>query len=72
VKKSVDILLFAAMAGPTKSGLPKHVSGQEFTVETAYDFITLNKLKATYRMVPTVAVEGADIVVGLTRQLEAA
>jgi hypothetical protein len=72
VKKSVDVLLSAAMAGPTKGGLPKHVTEQEFVVETNYDFITLSKLKATYRMVPTIAIEGADIVVGLTRQLEAA
>lgn len=72
VKKSIDPSLGSLMKGPTKDGLDKHVSGQELIIATAYNFISERVIKATYRMVPTVPVEGGSITVGLVRELEAA
>ncbi len=72
VHKSVAGLLSAVMNGPTKDGHKKHVSGQQLVIQTAYDFIALRILKATYRIVPLVPVEGGSITVGLARELEAA
>lgn len=72
VKKSIDPSLGSLMKGPTKDGLDKHVSGQELIIATAYNFLSERVIKATYRMVPTVPVEGGTITVGLVRALEAA
>jgi hypothetical protein len=57
---------------PTKDGLPSHASGWQIIVPTDFDFLTLRELRMTGRIVPTVPVEGGTIVIGLTRQLEAA
>lgn len=71
VKKSIDPLLGTVMAGPTKDGQEKHVSGQQLTIATAYNFLQLKIIKATYSMIPLVPVEGGVITVGLASQLEA-
>lgn len=70
VKKSVDTRLGAVMAGPTKDGLPSHVSEQDFTVATAYDFVGTQRLKCTYRVVPEIPIGGTDLTVGLVRSLQ--
>lgn len=70
VKKSIDPSLGSLMKGPTKDGLESHVSGQQLAIATNYDFLGTRTLKATYRMVPTVPVEGGVIEVGLVRDLE--
>lgn len=57
---------------PTKDGLPSHASGWQIIVPTDFDFLTLRELRMTGRIVPTVPIEGGTIVIGLTRQLEAA
>ncbi len=71
VHKSIATLLRSVMEGPTKDGHPQHISGQSLIIATAYDFIATRVLKATYKMVPLVPVEGGSVTVGLTRELEA-
>lgn len=69
VKASIDAPLNATMNRQTVSGLPSHVSGQQTVVETNYDFLTGGDLRITYKMVPTPAVEGGSITLGLVRQI---
>lgn len=70
VKKSIDPILGGVMGGPTKDGQDKHVSGQQLTIATAYNFLSLKIIKATYAFVPLVPVEGGTVTVGLTSQLD--
>lgn len=71
VRASIEPILGSLMTGPTKDGQEKHVSGQQLSVATNYNFISERKLRVTYRMVPLVPVEGGSITVGLTRELDA-
>ena len=69
VKQSVEGPLASVINKPTISGLDSHVSAQELVVETNYDFLTTAELRITYRMIPTVPVEGGTITLGLTRSI---
>jgi hypothetical protein len=69
VKASIDAPLNALMNRTTVSGLPSHVSGQQTVVETNYDFLSGGDLRIIYKMVPTPAVEGGSITLGLVRQI---
>jgi hypothetical protein len=64
--------LSAAMNGPTKDGLPSHVTSAATQIDIESDFATDRTIKVTDRVVPLFAIEGFAIVMGLTRQLEAA
>jgi hypothetical protein len=64
--------LSAAMKGPTKDGLPSHVTEASTQCDTESDFASDRTVRITDRVVPTFPVEGFAIVMGLTRQLEAA
>jgi hypothetical protein len=69
VKMSVEGPLNSVINKPTVGGLDSHVSGQEVVVETNYDFLTTAELRISYRMIPTVPVEGGAITLGLTRSI---
>ncbi len=60
IKQSVDTPL---------GKLTASLSEQKFTVATAYDFVNLRKILATWRAVPKFPLEGAEVTVGLASSL---
>lgn len=72
VRQSCKTAVASVLDQPTIDGQPSHVSGWDVQVATQYDFRATPVLKVTFVMAPNQAAEGADVVVGLVRQLEAA
>jgi hypothetical protein len=72
VRQSCMSAVSSVLDQPTKDGADSHVSGWDVTIATQYNFISDPVIKATLRIVPSPAAEGAELVVGLVRQLEAA